>query len=91
MADMVKPIDSVAERDEVVDNVHVPPGVFAKPVDDKQHGFCFPFWKPSLMKDVGVPHALETAFDMIHKVSLFQVVVEVAEHQPSAENDYGPF
>jgi hypothetical protein len=62
-----------------------------KPVDDEQHGFCVPFWKPNPMIDVGVTHALETAFDMIHKAFLFQVIVEVAEYQSSAENGYGTF
>jgi len=69
MAHVVKPVDGIAERDKVVDHVHVAAAVFAKPVDDEQHGIDVPSRKPGLMIDVGIPHAFEIAFYMIHRIS----------------------
>jgi hypothetical protein len=69
MAEMVKPIDGVAERDKMVDHVPVPSGVFAQAMDDEHHRFGAPFRKPGLIIDRGVSHALEMAFDMLHRFS----------------------
>jgi hypothetical protein len=44
-----------------------------KPVDDEQHGADVPFRKPGLMIEVGIPHALETAFYMIHSIASFRL------------------
>src|SRR5437763_277316 len=74
MADMVKPVDGVAERDEVVDHVHVAPAVFAKPVDDEQHGFDVPFRKPGFIIDLGIPNAFEIALFTIHRISYFRLL-----------------
>src|SRR5450759_2227002 len=74
MANMVKPIDGISKRDEVVDHVHVAPAMFTESGNDKQHGLYVPFGKPSLIIDVGIPHALEIAFDMIHEASFFRLL-----------------
>src|SRR5512136_252885 len=83
MAHMVKPVHGIAERDEVVDHVHVAAAVFAKPVDDEQHGFDVPSRKPGLMIDVGIPHALEIAFSMLHRISYFRLLWKYLMVRPS--------
>jgi hypothetical protein len=39
-------------------------------VDEEQNGFHVPVGKPGLVKNIGVPHAFEIAFDVVHGVSL---------------------
>ena len=74
MTEVVQPVDGVPQRHEVVDVVHVPPAVFPQPVDDEQDGLHIPVGEPGLVIDVGVPHAFEIAFDMLHKLSPFRIM-----------------
>jgi hypothetical protein len=45
-------------------------------VDDEQYGFDVPFRKPGLIIDIGVPHALEIAFYVIHRFSYFRFLLK---------------
>jgi hypothetical protein len=70
---MVEPIHGIAERDEVVDHVHVTVAVFAKAMDSEQHGLDVSFRNPGLIIDLGVPYTLKIAFYMIHRFSFFRL------------------
>jgi hypothetical protein len=66
VSEVIDCVHGVAQREEMMDEVHVSPAVFRKAVNDEEHRLRFAFRKPLLVIDPVIPDALEKPLFMFH-------------------------
>jgi hypothetical protein len=72
MSEVIDCIHGVAQREEVIDKIHVSPAVFCKSVNDEEYGLWFGFREPALVIDPVIPYAVEKPFLVFHDPSSFR-------------------
>ena len=71
MANMIQSINSVTQRDKVVDHIHIAAAMLSQSVNHQQNCSYILFRKPALMIYIDVSRSLEMSLDVFHGDLLF--------------------